>query len=110
MPKTVMIVEDNDLNMKLGIAQRADQGRASAQDRAMGLISGANQAQQSGLQFGNNMMNMGMQSLNPYMASLQTPWNIMGQYSNVIGPPQVLESGSSWTKSSGSSVGGGVGF
>jgi hypothetical protein len=82
---------DKDLDRKLGIAQQADQGTLARQQMLSGMIGQQNQAQQQGLNFGQNMQGLNMGQFNPYAV----PWQAAGSYSNILGNPVVLGSGSS---------------
>jgi len=88
---------DKDLNRKLQIAGQADSNNLSRQQMMSNMIGQQQGAMQQGLNFGGQMQNMNMGQFSPYMA----PWQAMGQYSNAIGRPTILGSGSSKGKSSG---------
>lgn len=93
---------DTDLQMKMDIARQADQGIQNTQSNYMNMLGMADNNANSGMGYGSNLMNLGMGSMNPMMQAFNMPWNALGQYSNVIGNPTVLGSGSG----SGSSKGG----
>lgn len=84
---------DTDLQMKMGIAQQADQNRQLEQDRMMGMLGGANQSQQYGMGYAPMAQNLGMGSMAPWMQAQNQGWNSMNQYANTIGAPTVLGSG-----------------
>ena len=94
---------DKDLDRKLQIAGQADQGTLQRQQMMQAMLGGQQQAMQGGLQYGQGMQNLGMGTFAPYMA----PWQAAGAYSNAIGAPTVLSSGSG--SGSGSSKGIGAG-
>lgn len=98
---------DKDLDRKLGIAQQADQANLSRQEMMSGMIGQQQNAMNSGLQYGQNMQNLGMGQYAPIMM----PWEAMGNYSNIIGGPTILGSGSSNASSDANGFGlsGGVG-
>ncbi len=86
---------DKDLTRKLGIAQQADQGTLARQQMLSGMIGQQNQAQQQGLNFGQNMQGLNMGQFQPY----SMPWASLGSYSNILGNPVVLNSGNSSSSS-----------
>ena len=90
---------DADLNRKLNIAQQADQGTLARQQMLMQGIGNQNQAMQSGLDFTQNMGQMGQQTMQPWQQYLGAG----SDYTNTIGDPTVLGAGSS--KSSSMNVG-----
>ena len=81
---------DRDLDRKLGIAQRADRFDMVRLENTSGMLNSQDQAMQGGLNYGQNMQNLGMGQFAPQMA----PWQAAGQYANAIGRPTVLGSGS----------------
>ncbi len=96
---------DQDLNRKLAIAQQADQGNLARQQMMSQMIGQQNQAQQSAIEGGQNMQNINMGQYAPQMM----PWDAMAEYSNVIGRPTILGSGSQSGSSRSGSISGGVG-
>jgi len=94
---------DKDLDRKLQIAGQADQATLQRQQMMQAMLGGQQQAMQGGLQYGQSMQNLGMGTFAPYMA----PWQAAGAYSNAIGAPTVLSSGTG--SGSGSSKGLGLG-
>lgn len=88
---------DKDLDRKLEIAGQADAGNLARQQMMSGMIDKQNTTMGSGLNFGSNMQNMNMGQFAPYMM----PWQMGGQYANMMGDPTILGSGSSSGKSSG---------
>ena len=93
---------DKDLDRKLGIAQRADQFDMGRLGNISGMMGEQQGAMQGGLNFGQNMQNLGMGQFAPYMA----PWQAAGQYANAIGGPTVLGSGSGSGSASSKGIGG----
>jgi len=93
---------DKDLDRKLEIAGQADAGNLARQQMMSGMIDKQNTTMGSGLNFGSNMQNMNMGQFAPYMM----PWQMGGQYANMMGDPTILGSGSSKGKSSGFSLSG----
>ena len=97
---------DTDLNMKMDIARQADAGIQGTQDRYMNMLGAADRNVQGGMQFGNQMQNLGMGTMAPNMQQQNQQWGNMGNYANAIGAPTVLSSGnqSSMGKGAGGSV------
>jgi hypothetical protein len=97
---------DKDLALKMGIAARADQGTNQMNQNLRGMINDSNKSQQAGMQFGQNMQNLGMGSFAPWQQAQMAPWDPMNSYANIVGRPTVLSS--SQGNQSGSSKGGGA--
>lgn len=97
---------DTDLQMKMGIAQQADQGIQGSQDRLLSMLQGADQNVQTGMGMGQNQQNLGMGSMAPWMQANQAPWNSMQNYSNILGGPTILGSGSGSQSGNSKGVGG----
>jgi len=97
---------DKNLQNNMNIAQLADQGTAGRQNLMSDMLSRQNTAQQSGLNFGSQMQNLGMGGYAPYMM----PWDAAGQYANTVGAPTVLGSGTSSAESDSGSMGASFGM
>jgi len=95
---------DKDLDRKLQIAGQADQATLQRQQMMQAMLGGQQQAMQGGLQYGQSMQNLGMGTFAPYMA----PWQAAGAYSNAIGAPTVLNSGTGSGSGSSKGLGAGV--
>jgi hypothetical protein len=93
---------DKDLDRKLGIAQQADQSNLARQQMMQNMLGQQNQSMQGAIGQGGNMQNLGMGQF----GAMMMPQNAMSNYSNVIGAPQVLSSGSSYGKSKGAGMSG----
>lgn len=83
-----------DMDWKMQIARQADQGIQNTQNTYMNMLGGANNSVNSGMGYGAGLQNLGMGSMAPYMQAYQAPWQMGGQYSNILGSPTVLGSGS----------------
>ncbi len=92
---------DRDLDRKLGIAQRADRFDMGRLENTSGMLGQQQGAMQGGLNYGQNMQNLGMGQFAPSMA----PWQAAGQYAGSMGGPTVLGQGSSAGASRGLSSG-----
>lgn len=95
---------DKDLERKMGIAGRADQFDMGRLQNVSGMLGQQQNAMSGGLKGSQGMQNLNMGQFAPYMA----PGNMMGQYSNMIGSPTVLGSGSGSSDSKGMSMSGGM--
>lgn len=96
---------DRDLDRKLQIAGQADQGTLARQQMMQQMLGSQQQAMSEGLAGSQGMQNLGMGQFSPYMA----PWQVAGAYSNAIGAPTVLGSGSSNASSKGGDASGSMG-
>lgn len=83
---------DKNLDRSLGIAQRADSNTMARQQMLGNMLGQQQGVMNQGMDTGGQLFNMGNQMQNSGM-------NQLGQYSNVIGSPTVLGSGSSFGKS-----------
>lgn len=78
-----------DLGLKLGIAQQADQNQLARQQMLLDQIGNKQAAMTGGFGIGNQLYQMPMAQFAPTMM----PWQAMGQYANIIGRPTILGSG-----------------
>ena len=97
---------DKDLDRKLGIAQRADTYDMNRLNQTAGMLGQQQNAMSGAINQGSQMQNLGMGQFAPQMA----PWQGMSAYSNAIGAPTVLGSGTMTGASDSSSKGGSVGM
>lgn len=80
---------DADLDRKLKIAEMADQNTLARQNLMSNMIGQQNATTQNALNTSPIIQNLGMGTFAPYMM----PWQVMGNYANVLGQPTVLGSG-----------------
>ena len=99
----------DQLGLEHQIASGLDQNKLDALSQWGGLTQDQNKNQQAGIGFGSNMQNLGMGTLAPMMAGYQLPWQMMGNYANVIGAPTILNSQRGKGNSSSIGVQGGYG-
>lgn len=101
---------DKDMQMKMGIAQQADQGQQMNQDRMLSMLQGADANKQAGMNMGQNMQNIGLGTMNPWQQAQQAQWNPMQNWASILGGPQTLSSGSGSgsSQSKGDSISGGM--
>jgi hypothetical protein len=95
---------NTDLNNKLGIAQAADSNTLARQQMLSGMLGQQQQTTNGAINQGSTMQNLGMGSFAPTMI----PWQNMSNYSNTIGSPNVLSSGTSFGSSNSKGGGGGI--
>jgi len=96
---------DQDLSNKMRIADSADSNTLARQQMLTNMLGQKQNAMTGGIGMGSNMQGLNMGSMSPYML----PWQAMGQYSNALGAPVRLTSGSMMGDSSGKSMSGGGG-
>ena len=94
---------DTDLAMKMDIARQADSGVQNSQQMLMNMLTGADSNIQAGMGMGQNMQNIGMGSMAPWMQAQNQAWSPMNNWAAILGNPTVLGQGSG--NSSGSSKG-----
>ena len=92
---------DKDMDWKMKIAGMADQGVGDQQDRLMSMLAGRDRSVGGGMQYGQNMQNMGMGAMAPQMQQNMAPWQMMQMYNSGMGDPTVLGKGSERSSSSG---------
>ena len=98
---------DTDLQMKMDIARQADTGVQNTQQRYMDMMNQSDQSKNAAMGYGQGMQNLGMGSMAPWMQAMNQPWNMMGQYSNMMGAPTILGQSSSSGKGKSLSFAGG---
>jgi len=81
---------DKDLDRKLAIAGQADQNTLARQQMMSGMIGQQQNTQNTGIQNGQLQQQMQMGQFAP----MTVPWDMMGEYANVLGRPTILGSGS----------------
>ena len=101
---------DKDMAMKMGIAQQADTNVGNQQDRLLQMLQGRDQNVSGGMQYGQNMQNLGMGAMAPQMQAMMAPWQMMQMYNQGMGSPTVLGSGTQQGDSSGWNAGGSLGI
>lgn len=99
---------DTDLNMKMDIAKMADSNNQLEQDRMVGMLNQADSNVNQGTGYSNNMQNLGMGTMAPWLQAMQSPWDSLNNYAGVVGGPTILGSGSQSGSSKASAAGGGM--
>lgn len=94
---------DKDLERKLDIAKKADEGTLARQGMLKDMLGEMTGKQTAAVDRTGQIQNSVMGNFAPYMV----PWQNMSNYSQTLGGPVVLGSGSS--RNSGNSMGGGKG-
>ncbi len=89
---------DKDLDRKLNIAQQADQNNFGRQQLMSNMLGSQQQTQNAGMGYGQNLYNQSA-------GSQMMPWQQAGMYSNIIGRPTVLGSGSGYGSGNSSAKG-----
>ncbi len=96
---------DTDLAMKMDIARQADQGIQGTQDRLMGLLGMSDANKQQGMGYGNTMLGMTGQLMNPWQQAMGSGWNNYNNYRNGIGSAIMESQGTSSGSGSGKAMG-----
>ena len=101
---------DKDLQMKLDIANLADQNVMSSQDKMLDMLRMSDANLQSGTSASGGLSELGNNMMSPWMSAQDSSWNPMDRYADVVGGPTVLGSSSGkssgWGFGSSASVGG----
>ena len=95
---------DKDMDRKMDIARNADAFDMNKINSLSGALTQQQGAMANGLNQGGAMQGLGMGQFAPYMA----PWQMSGQYSNALGRPTTLGSGSGSSDSKGFGMSGGA--
>ena len=96
---------DNDLAMKMGIAQQADSNRQSEQDRLLSMIQGSQDSMNNATNMGSLLQSLATGGMDNWLKAQQGSWNPLNNLANIIGNPTILgkSSGSSNSKGFGTS-------
>lgn len=96
---------DNDLAMKMGIAQQADSNRQSEQDRLLSMIQGSQDSMNNATNMGSLLQSLATGGMDNWLKAQQASWNPLNNLANIIGNPIILgkSSGSSNSKGFGTS-------
>ena len=105
MAETGFNTFDQDLNRKLDIAQQADQSTLARQQMMQQMLGGQQSTSENAINSAQNVQGL---SLSPFGAYMM-PWQAASGYSQGIGNPIVLSSGSGSGSSKGKGTGGGIG-
>lgn len=81
---------DKDLEMKMGIANLADQNSQLDKDRMFDMLSQSDNNIATGLGLGETAQDIGTNSMNPWAQAQQMQWNPYMWQGNLIGDPTVL--------------------
>ena len=92
---------DTDLNLKLGIANQADNNRQQEQDRLAGMVGGAQGAQNNAGNYGSLLQSIAGGGMQPWLQAQQGAWNPLNNLASILGNPTILSNGSSSSKSKG---------
>lgn len=96
---------DNDLAMKMGIAQQADRNRQAEQDRLLSMIQGSQDSMNNATNMGSLLQSLATGGMDNWLKAQQASWNPLNNLANIIGNPIILgkSSGSSNSKGFGTS-------
>ena len=99
---------DTDLNLKLGIANQADNNRQREQDRLAGMVGGAQGAQNNAVNYGSLLQSISGGGMQPWLQAQQASWNPLNNLANIIGNPTILGKSSGSSKSKGFGTSGSI--
>lgn len=92
---------DNDLAMKMGIAQQADSNAQSEQDRLLSLINGSQNSMNTATGMGSLLQSLATGGMDSWLQAQQASWNPLNNIASILGNPTILSNGSSSSKSKG---------
>lgn len=92
---------DNDIAMKMGIAQQADTNAQSEQDRLLSLINGSQSSMNQAQNYGSLLQSIANGGVDNWLKAQQGSWNPLNNLASIIGNPTVLGSSSGSSKSKG---------
>lgn len=92
---------DNDLAMKMGIAQQADYNHQAEQDRLLRMIQGSQDSMNTATGMGSLLQSIATGGMDNWLKAQQASWNPLNNLANIIGNPTILSKGSSSSKSKG---------
>ena len=78
---------DNDLAMKMGIAQQADSNRQAEQDRPLSMIQGSQDSMNNATNMGSLLQSLAMGGVDNWLKAQQASWNPLNNLANIIGNP-----------------------
>lgn len=96
---------DNDLAMKMSIAQQADYNHQAEQDRLLKMIQGSQDSINTATNMGSLLQSIASGGVDNWLKAQQGSWNPLNNLANIIGNPTILgqSSGSSNSKGFGTS-------
>ena len=99
---------DNDLAMKMGIAQQADYNHQAEQDRLLRMIQGSQDSMNNATNMGSLLQSIATGGMDNWLKAQQASWNPLNNLANIIGNPIILGKSSGSSKSKGFGTSGSI--
>ena len=99
---------DNDLAMKMGIAQQADYNHQAEQDRLLKMIQGSQDSMNNATNIGSLLQSIATGGMDNWLKAQQASWNPLNNLANIIGNPIILSKSSGSSKSKGFGTSGSI--
>ena len=99
---------DNDLAMKMAIAQQADYNHQAEQDRLLRMIQGSQDSMNNATNMGSLLQSLATGGMDNWLKAQQASWNPLNNLANIIGNPIILSKGSGSSKSKGFGTSGSI--
>lgn len=99
---------DNDLAMKMGIAQQADYNHQAEQDRLLKMIQGSQDSMNNAVNMGSLLQSLATGGMDNWLKAQQASWNPLNNLANIIGNPIILSKSSGSSKSKGFGTSGSI--
>ena len=99
---------DNDLAMKMSIAQQADYNHQAEQDRLLKMIQGSQDSMNTATGMGRLLQSIATGGMDNWLKAQQASWNPLNNLANIIGNPIILGKSSGSSKSKGFGTSGSI--
>lgn len=99
---------DNDLAMKMSIAQQADYNHQAEQDRLLKMIQGSQGSMNTATNMGSLLQSIATGGMDNWLKAQQASWNPLNNLANIIGNPIILGKSSGSSKSKGFGTSGSI--
>lgn len=99
---------DNDLAMKMSIAQQADYNHQAEQDRLLKMIQGSQDSMNNATNMGSLLQSIATGGIDNWLKAQQASWNPLNNLANIIGNPIILGKSSGSSKSKGFGTSGSI--
>lgn len=99
---------DNDLAMKMSIAQQADYNHQAEQDRLLRMIQGSQDSMNNATNMGSLLQSLATGGMDNWLKAQQASWNPLNNLANIIGNPIILGKSSGSSKSKGFGTSGSI--
>ena len=99
---------DNDLAMKMSIAQQADMNHQADQDILLSMIQGSQDSMNNATNMGSLLQSLATGGMDNWLKAQQASWNPLNNMANIIGNPTILGKSSGSSKSKGFGTSGSI--